>query len=626
MSQIDEIKQLETLIIKNSEAYYSGKNCIPDPVFDHYVQRLAILDPENKVLKTTGWGMKVENERKQPHKYGKVIGIPDKIRPVDVQKKLKNLGTIHQPLFITPKLDGTSVLLYYENGKLEDALTRGDGEYGERILDKVRDIVPKFIEPSFTGRIRGEFIISKKIWNEVYAAANKSARNYGSGLLLRKENFIQDVQNFNVVCYSVKPFDKELEFDDQINFLNHNGFYTVAVRLYDGKTVLPNTNEECKEILNCLNKDIFECDGLVVIDYNNNQFAVKWNESGVETVVKDIVWQSSRLGKFSPVVIIEPVELSGATINRTSGFNYQYIKDTGLGIGSTITIVRSGDVIPYIVSVDSPSKHQRIPDDCPRCNQPLCVDGVNLICTNPSCPGRNEGTLFHFINTVTPVDGIGEKMLQHLFISFKITNIKQFIDFANTYEPFNLLRFCNQTHGLGKAAYNKFRELLDKYRNETLNLDKVLIGLGLPSLGEKSVETVLDMYEYPTLIEKLKNQEVGSIAGTSYIVIQSLYTYREYIEEIIGSFRNIPVRMLKKSSKSGIIHKGIKICITGALSVSRREFLEECNLVGIEEASIAKAIILVTNNPNSGSGKAREAQKRGTKIMTEEEFRKEFLS
>lgn len=618
----DEIRQLEEVIVRNSEAYYSGQNCIPDAVFDHYVQRLAELDPDNAILKTTGWGMKVEDAKKQPHKYGEVIGIPDKIRPEDVKKRIRNWGLTGRKGYSTPKLDGASVLLYYAAGRLEDALTRGDGEFGERILNKMKGMVPNHINPAFTGRIRGEFVITKERWNEKYAD-RKSARNFGAGLLNRDTDWEEDIKNFDLVCYTVLDINRDLSYDEQLHFLMENGFRYVKTNFGTFDDSLTDI-AACEAALNALNGGVYECDGLV-INLGEKQFAVKWNTEGVETTVTDIKWQSSRLGKLSPVVYINPVELSGATIQKTSGFNYEYIKETGLGVGSTIKIIRSGDVIPYITEVVSTSKDQRIPENCPVCGTKLEVEGVHIVCKNMDCASRGEGTLLHFINEVTPVDGLGEKMLQKLFEGFRITNIKKFITFANSYDSFHLLRFCTSTNGLGRAAFNKFTELLNKYKNETLNLDKIFIGLGLPALGERAATRILDTYDYEVLMDKLRNQTISGIPGVNYVVIQSLYTYYEYIDDIVKSFRNIPLRTLKKASGNGIMYTGMKVCITGALSVSRKAFLDECKAVGIEESSISKATVLVTNDTTSGSTKNREAEKRGIRVMSEAEFRKEYL-
>lgn len=624
MDKFIEIKQLEKVITKNSEAYYSGRNCIPDEVFDHYVKRLYELDPDNEVLKSTGWGIKIQSNQKKPHKYGKVIGIPDKPRPEMVMKKINSLGLNYRPLYISTKLDGCSLLLYYKKGSLEYVLTRGDGDYGEDVTDRISLIVPNHIESSFSGRIRGEFIIDKDTWDYKYAKNNKSARNYAAGLLNRDNFDIEEISDFRVICYKALNIDKTLTYEEQQNFLEQMGFYTVPyLKVNHIESNLIDTKENCAKLLQELNKNIFECDGLVV-NCENIEFAIKWNEEGKETHVLDIKYQPSRLGKMTPVIYIEPLELSGATINKLSGFNTQFIIDSGIGIGSIIKVVRSGDVIPYITEVVTTSKDNKIPEFCPICREKLSMDGVNLVCNNIDCACRSKGTLMHFINIVTPVDGLGDKLLQSLLDYFSINNILKFIQFANDYNQLQLIRFCEKTPGLGSAAFNKFKKLLDRY-TETLDLQKIIIGLGLPSLGEKSVKNIFDNYSYEELIDGLKNNTISSIPGINYIALQSLYTNLEYIDKVVNSFQKLPVCELKKDEKVNIIDIR-RICITGPLSVSRKQFLDMCSNFGLEESSIAKADVLITNTPNSNTNKNKEAKKRGIPVMSEIEFMKKYLS
>lgn len=179
------------------------------------------------------------------------------------------------------------------------------------------------------------------------------------------------------------------------------------------------------------------------------------------------------------------------------------------------------------------------------------------------------------------------------------------------------------TSGLGKVAYAKFTKLFNIYRNESLDLEKVFVGLGLPSLSNKSVSKIFELFGYKTLMEKLSTHSLQTIPGVNYIAIESLYDNQAYIDEVISLLKNEP-KLLKNTKENNIIYN-IKVCITGALSVSRKAFLDICESYGIHESSIAKADILVTNDTESGSTKNKEAQKRGTKIMDEDTFRKVYF-
>ena len=225
------------------------------------------------------------------------------------------------------------------------------------------------------------------------------------------------------------------------------------------------------------------------------------------------------------------------------------------------------------------------------------------------------------------VNELSGQMMTYSLSNDTDTNKKllgQLKNVANDYNQLQLIRFCEKTPGLGSAAFNKFKKLLDRY-TKTLDLQKIIIGLGLPSLGEKSVKNIFDSYSYEELIDGLKNNTISNIPGINYIALQSLYTNLEYIDKVVNSFQKLPVCELKKDEKVNIIDIR-RICITGPLSVSRKQFLDMCSNFGLEESSIAKADVLITNTPNSNTNKNKEAKKRGIPVMSEIEFIKKYLS
>ena len=630
MSQIND---LASKIKEYSQLYYEGVPQISDDEFDELIEQLKALDPNNEILHKTGWGMNVpDNERKFKHKYSKVIGIEDKISPSELRKKLSLLNIPNNTkIIITPKFDGISVLLYYEKGKFIRALTRGDGEYGIDITDKVIDKIPNELPDKFTGRVRGEFICSIQTWDQFYAKDNKSARNFGGGLLSKIHNVNkEDIDRFDIVVYDLLYDTIPLSYSEQLNLLHGFKFNNISpfyIRYEQDFNIFTESNciDNASEMLNDLCSK-YECDGLVFnVEALDKRFAVKWNIETKTTEVLDVKWQFSRLGKLTPVVYITPVTLCGAVIQKTTGFNYQYIKENCIGKGSNITVCRSGAVIPYIVKVNSKSNFLNIPQTCPYCGSDLEVDGVNLICTNKNCEGYSSNNLLYFLNTVSPIDGLGDKLLQNFINHFKLKTVIDFLTFIKNYDnDFELIRYCKLTNGLGNSAFKKFKKLIDIYKNTSLDLKRLFCGLGLPALSTKTVDKLFDLFDYETLMYQLKHSQISIIPGVNYVALKSLYDNQGYIEQVIGLLNYVPY-VLKQTKEPNIIYD-IGIAVTGSLSCSRRAFFEECKSVGIREVSIAKAEILVTNDTSTGTTKIREAEKRGTKIMSEEEFRKEYLS
>lgn len=614
-----EITRIENLLTENANAYYKGQECMSDDAFDHYAERLRSICPDSPVLQGTGWGVKVL-KGKQAHQYGTVEGIPDKIRPNELVKRMNTLGITPQSNYIiSAKLDGASVLLYYKNGGLVNAITRGDGVYGEGILDKMRYIAPQKISQSFTGSVRGEFLISKENHAKYYPDA-KSTRNTASGLLLRDSVSVEELSLFSLVCYNVRGEALDLPFLEQYDFLESNGF--TCAPYIDSRSITYDrisSIESCAALLLDLNKRVYDCDGLV-ISHAKGLTAVKWNTEGTETKVKDIVWEGSRLGKFTPVVYIEPVDLSGATIRKVTGFNYQFLIDNCVGIGSSIRVVRSGDVIPYITEVCTPSSQNKVPNKCPFCSGALTVEGVNLTCTNKDCEMRGVKTLLHFVHQVADVDGLGDVMLKEFFNKFKINTIEKFLAFCGTYVDFEILRFCNMTNGMGNAAYKKFISLLEGYK-KPLDLSTVIMGLGLPNLGDKTIKKVLNTYNYEDIGPAIEDGRF-TVDGINYLALAELTESWGQVQKIVSL---LPCAPFYTKQKKDIIYSK-KVCVTGPLSVPRREFLDMCLSYGIEESAINKADFLVTNTPDSGTTKNVKARELGIPVLTEMEFRQTYIN
>ena len=629
------IESLENAIIESATKYYTtGTSNLSDAEFDYLVSMLKAMDPTNPILNSTGWGYKVNSHDKCKHINGKITGIPDKLPPY---KALKIKGS---HFIITPKLDGLSVISYYENGRYVGSLTRGDGEFGENITFHVRDKVPAKLMTAnnqpITGMIRGEFIIKNSLWKTKYSNEFKSARNFGAGILNRKEvtTFVKD---FDIVHYSLFDCYRTHTYEEQLKLLQLNN--VVTVKSISENDLSAYTNPAyCKEILSRLNNNEYECDGLVVMalqsDNNYQRYAIKWNNEGIETTVRDIIWEQSRLGKFNPVVVIEPVEIAGATIKRASGFNYQYVMNNKLGIGSRIKIVRSGEVIPYITEVLTQSDQNNCPVTCPCCGSKLDINGVDLICTNKNCISVSRANTLYFINTVNPIDGLGDNILNMVFNHFGISTITDLVKTCVAYNAnkstvqYELLRFSHNTKGLGQAAFKRVCELYETMLTQPHPLATIVGGLGLNGVGLKNAEKIFaNIHNNQELNSFFENQlETLNLPGVSYIAIDSIKENADYIKDILSYFNNIEYSDNIEELPENMLKYNIGISITGGLSCSRRQFLERCARHGIYEVPIAKAELLITNEPNSGSSKNKTAIKKGIRIISEKEFIEEYFN
>lgn len=357
---------LENIIKTNAKAYYTtGEQKISDEVFDAIVDKVKEDNPDSEVL-TTGWSYKPESDNKIKHKYCH-IGSLEKI--TEVNKIIEKLGRSEQLYTISAKLDGLSCVLYYEKGKLVKALTRGDGEYGVDITEKIQYIngVPQQIADfDFTGAVRGELLISKDIFTHYLKEhpEAKNPRNTAAGLINGNlETVKDDLCYITLYVYTVIANENNATSNYSFvrmynNWLLDNFNYVVPYTyLFDSdidNTVLLNLREKYSEDLPIdglvITKDIVEIDNRGVNKYK--QIAFKFQDEIKIAIVKHIEWTMSKHNAYIPVVVFEePIELEGTQVKKATGYNAKWILDMNIHKGSVVVVRKAHQIIPQIVEV-----------------------------------------------------------------------------------------------------------------------------------------------------------------------------------------------------------------------------------------------------------------------------------
>lgn len=368
MKMTDNLSNIENIIKDNAKEYYTtGKQKISDESFDALVNKVKKEKPDSEVL-TTGWGYNVDsNNNKVKHKYN-FIGSLDKVKTKEDIEKFLSKRNYTQSIYASIKLDGLSVILYYIDGCLERAVTRGNGIEGIDITDKVKIINPNFINLrtkeinyDFTGAIRGEIIMLQSDFNEYvkkYPEA-KNPRNSAAGIINSIDN-TEDLKYLSIFVYTIVANE------------NNRNYYTPYVidcykmleQCFDSY-VVPyqkfSVSTEINVYKNFMDKyNNFPCDGVVisypVIDndkgvYRYYQIALKFQDEVVVTTVKHIEWTMSKNQIYIPVVVFEPVELEGTTVQRASGYNAKFIEENNIHTGSIISVKKANKIIPKIVEV-----------------------------------------------------------------------------------------------------------------------------------------------------------------------------------------------------------------------------------------------------------------------------------
>lgn len=357
----ERIKELEQLIPYYAEHYYNGDTLIEDQEFDKLTEELERLKPNSEILNKVGWGSE-ENSNgkiKVEHIYTEVGSLKKTREFEGLPEQFVNIN-----LNISPKLDGLTAVCYYKNGKLDKAVTRGNGKVGLDITDKLQIILSKYninLPSDFTGAIRGELEIAKSNW-EIIKNNNENAsnsRNYAAGIINRNE-LSEDLKYVDLVTYKIlgsenHKFNTKSEI---VNFLKTSGFNTI----WNIQYTINSKDEWDRYSKELYTQDYeYQLDGLVLsreeIRYNDRsgieyiEYAYKFKSEYCDVVVKDIEWNLSEKQRLKPVVVFDKTYISGAEVQRATGFNAKYILDNNIKIGSVIRVCRSGEVIPYIMEV-----------------------------------------------------------------------------------------------------------------------------------------------------------------------------------------------------------------------------------------------------------------------------------
>jgi DNA ligase (NAD+) len=358
MSNKTRISELEKEIKKNQELYYNNTPAISDAEFDALVDELASLDPDNALLTTLVGSDHTEGFKKVKHQI--LMGSQSKANTENEMEVW--CGSIdNKKVLAGYKMDGLSLEINYTNGKFVSAITRGNGEVGDDVTNNVKrmNYVPMTLKEKFTGAVRGEVLLSRKNKDKYYPAM-KNCRNTASGILKHLDG--SGCEHLDLVCYDAQYLSDKQEFGTQENltkFLETNGFKVAPYKMFknlNGKMAIDYLNEVFANFDN-LEYDI---DGIVwkqnVIDMNDmrenvrpkTNIALKPAKVLKETVLENIEW-NVRNGTLTPVAILRPVDLQGATISRASLCNVACLEEMGIEIGHKVIICRCGMIIPKII-------------------------------------------------------------------------------------------------------------------------------------------------------------------------------------------------------------------------------------------------------------------------------------
>lgn len=652
--------------IEKYNYYYYTKNesLISDIEFDKLLKELEELEhnyPEylNTLSPTKNIGaisLKESKFKKVLHKkpmlslnnsynIGDVISFADRaLKTLD-----KTYGKLEYVLEL--KLDGVSISIQYENGRLKRAITRGDGIEGEDVTDNILaiDNIPNFLKENLTLEVRGEIIFPLKKFKEFNQIRLESGeevfanpRNAASGTLRQLDsNIVKDRGLDAYFYYLLDPEKYDMKTQKQtLEFLNSIGIKTTGIaEVITSMEVMQKRIdfwEKEKEKLD------YETDGLVLkinnislwekVGYTTKSpkwaIAYKFPAKQITTKLLDITWQVGRTGKVTPVAELEEVELSGSKVKRASLHNIDEIIRKDIRIGDRVFIEKAAEIIPQVVnSIKEVRTGEEIvvvpPTNCPVCKTPLVKeDGlVNLKCVNPTCPAIVEGKIKYFVSRdAMNIDGLGSKIIE------KFLQLKYIEDVSDIYK---LEKFKEELYKLEKMGKKSIDNLLTSIENSKKRpYSKTLYALGIPFVGKFLADILAKKSQNIDNLSAMNKEELLSIDGVGEKVADSVFNFfrDKNSLSIVNKLKECNVNFSQNensvSSTTNPLFAGKTFLFTGKLEKFKREDIKELveSLGGINASSVNKKLDFLIVGADAGS-KLKSAEKLGTvKILKEDEF------
>lgn len=642
---LEVMKEKVKLLNKASRVYYQEANEIMSNYeYDKLYDELVKLEEETGITlsdsPTVRVGYEVLSELPKERHASPMLSL-DKTKEVETLKDW--LGG--QLGVLSWKLDGLTIVLTYEDGKLVKAVTRGNGEIGEVITNnaKVFKNVPLSIAFKGTLVVRGEAIITYSDFEKINEgiedvdAKYKNPRNLCSGSVRQLNNEITAKRNVHFMAFnlvSAEGVDFENSRNKQFEWLESMGFEVVERKMVTRDTM----DEAVAWFAKAIETNDFPSDGLVLsyddIAYSESlgrtakfprhSIAFKWRDEIKETTLKEIEWSASRTGLINPVAIFEPVELEGTTVSRASVHNISIMEGLQLGIGDTIEVYKANMIIPQIAENKTRSSKLIIPDTCPVCGGETSIKNDNgiksLYCINPDCLAKKIKSFTLFVSRdAMNIDGLSEATIEKLIAKGFVKELADLFHLEQYEEEIKSME------GFGQKSYDKLIASVNKARE--VSIAKFVYSLGIPNIGLSNAKVICKRFNNDiTLVRNADFESLVAIDGIGDVIADAFVKYFNKPENKVivdDLLKEITFEKEEETSKSQIF-EGMNFVITG--SVEHFKNRKEVQAV-IEERGgkvtgsvTSKTNYLINNDNMSNSSKNKKAKELNIPIITEAQF------
>ena len=642
-SKKNRIDELVQRLNEASRAYYTdGAEIITNYEYDEMYDELLALEDETGYIRDDSPSINVGFET--------AAGLPKIVH----EKKMLSLNKTKdrdelrawlgdQKGMLSWKLDGLTVGITYENGRLVQGVTRGNGTEGELITANVMACrnVPKVIPHKGKTIIRGEAVIRYSDFEKINEAIEdadakyKNPRNLCSGSIRQLDPKVTAERN--VMFYAFSLYQCEgVEFttrQQKMEWVKSQGFDAVDYVMVDKDNLFDAIDGYEAAITDF---DI-PSDGLVLTlddvayaatlgetaKFPKDSIAFKWRDQQAETVLREIEWSPSRTGLLNPVAIFDPVELEGTTVSRASVHNINIMEDLELGIGDTIQVYKANMIIPQLAGNLTRSGNMEIPAVCPVCGGPTRIkdeEGTKTLnCTNPDCLAKHVKKFSHFVSRdALNIEGLSESGL------LKLIGIGALRSFADLFRLENHKNAIIGMEGFGAKSYDNLTASAARASNTTPA--RLLYGLGVPGIGVATSNLISRSCRNKwSDIQSLDEEALTDIDGVGSVMARDYVDYfadednKAAIDELLGL-----LTLDESYEAAGTSLEGRTFVITGSLEhyANRKDLKAEIEAEGGKVAGSvsAKTDYLITNDPNSGSSKNKTARELGVAIITEEQI------
>ena len=659
-----KIEKMREDILKYNQYYYTNnESLISDVEYDNLIKELKELEEqypqfknvESPTEKVGATNLRESKFQKVTHKKpmlslsntyneGEIGDFIERVRKlIPEDKELKYALEL--------KLDGLSISLQYEKGKLVRGVTRGDGAIGEDVTENIMEIatIPHELPEPLDLEVRGEIVLPLSNFlklNEKRMEAGEEVfanpRNAASGTLRQIDSSIIKERGLDSYFYFLVDAEKYgiKTHSESIKFLEKLGFKTTGVcEVLESASKLKKRIdywEKEKENLD------YETDGMVIkvdelelwnILGNTTKsprwaIAYKFPAKQVTTTMLGVTWQVGRTGKVTPVAELEEVLLSGSKVKRASLHNFHEIERKDIRIGDKVFIEKAAEIIPQVVKsikeFRDGSEIQIVePTECPVCQSPVAREEgqVDIKCTNPNCPGKIKGRIEYFVSRdAMNISGFGSKMVEKMLELGFIKNAGDIYNLKSHEEE------LVKIEKMGKRSVEKLLESIEESKKR--DYSKVLYALGIPFIGKYSGKLLANASGNIDKLMNMSVEELMEIDGVGDKGAKAVYDFfrdsenLQLIEVLRGYGLQFAQEVKEEQSSEERIFEGKTFLFTGTLkNFKREEIKEEIEKLGGKNLSaVSKNLDYLIIGEKAGS-KLKKAQELGTvKILTEDEF------